>query len=1508
MAVLITKYIQVGSYYTSRGYLGSGYINFGAVSSSSGGTTGQNSLYPVYSSSTLVALYTSNNNTYLHLDIGDASNNVTNGVWDKIVVAGTTFLRTSATYTQDQTTGKDRWAWSISSDPFSSNGTWDAVSFETITSTTAPTTSSVTFNNPASANTTATVNLSASGSGGTLQYACEVGDSTPDNWQTSSTFTISRGSGTVYARARRSSTHLSSVVNATRPGFLIGDTGVNPSSSTIAHDATAASTTVVTYGTVGETYAVRVNNGSTNLGTAVAVSSSSAGTATISFTGSLPTAGNTTTYEIFVLRPTSTGGDGSTYHPTDDTFTVTRSAQAPTASSVTFNNPASTSIIATVNLSASGSGGTLQYALSLTDSTPDNWQSGSTFTISRGTGTVYARARRSSTLVTSVVSATRPPFLIGDTGVNPSSTTIAYSDTSETTTVYFGTAGETYAVRLNNGSTNLGTGLAPAGSPSTVSISFSTSLPSAGNSTTYEIFVRRPTSTGGDGSTYHATNDTFTVTRTAADVTPSDFDFTNQTGVALSSLVTSANTVTIGGMDTGVTASISISGGQYLKNINGTWTTQSGSSITATNGDQFIVRHTSSSSFSTSTTTTLTVGGVSGSFVSTTLGDNVVPVITVTPPTGSFAGTNAFVNVGDSYSDAGATATDNIDGNITSSIVTVNPVNTAVVGTYTVTYNVSDASGNAAVQKTRTVGVLPISPVVNNTQTFLTTGSSSTSCNVSLTSQGSGGTLEYNKSTSATAPTSGWQSSSTVTGLNRGTAYYLWARQATGYHDRNDSALPVPFLVGDIGVNPSSSTIDYDDTTASTTIVTYGTVGETYAVRVNNGSTNLGTAVAVSSSSAGTATISFTGSLPTAGNSTTYEIFVLRPISTGGDGSTYYPTDDTFTVTRDALPISPVVNNTQTFLTTASSSTSCVVSLTSSGSGGTLEYNKSTSTAVPTSGWQSSSTVTNLTRGTAYYLWARQATGYQDRTNSALTVPFLVGDTGVNPTNDTIDHDDTSASTVVTYGTYGEAYSVRVNNGSTNLGATIANSVGTATISFTSSLPTAGNSTTYEIFVRRPTATGGDESTYHPTNDTFTVTRSVVPITAPDAFTFTDVTNVALSSAQTSNTITVAGLNTSTSVSISGGTYSKNGGAYTSANDNTIVNGNTFAVRHTASGSFSTATNSTLNIGGVTDVYSSTTLAAITAPNPFAFTDKTGNVGTEQNSSALITGINTNSTVSRTSGTATFAVSSSASTPAASSFSSSAKTVNTSIDYVHVKQNASTSYSTTLSSSFAIGGVSDTWYVTSNAPAADSEPDQFSFTDVTTALSTVSYSYAQVKEITTAITVSRSSGAATFVISSSTSIPSSGFNSSNKTITNNQYIHVKQTSSSSNSTTLSSIFAAGGVSATWNLITVGAAGSGAGYGLQVFPPSGTIPRLDTTDRTVRVLGVHTGTLAAGGSSATVTQSGFSSSDATIGLEWQTSGDPQYASLSSSGTSLTIARSSSDPSSLSNTYQLRIFRI
>ena len=58
------------------------------------------------------------------------------------------------------------------------------------------------------------------------------------------------------------------------------------------------------------------------------------------------------------------------------------------------------------------------------------------------------------------------------------------------------------------------------------------------------------------------------------------------------------------------------------------------------------------------------------------------------------------------YTDAGATASDNYYGDVTNDIVIANSVNVDVAGTYTVTYNVSDESNNAATQVSRTVNVV----------------------------------------------------------------------------------------------------------------------------------------------------------------------------------------------------------------------------------------------------------------------------------------------------------------------------------------------------------------------------------------------------------------------------------------------------------------------------------------------------------------------------------------------------------------------------------------------------------------------------------------------------------------------------------------------------------------------------------------------------------------------------------------------------------------------------------
>ncbi|MET1260145.1 immunoglobulin-like domain-containing protein [Flagellimonas sp. DF-77] len=81
-------------------------------------------------------------------------------------------------------------------------------------------------------------------------------------------------------------------------------------------------------------------------------------------------------------------------------------------------------------------------------------------------------------------------------------------------------------------------------------------------------------------------------------------------------------------------------------------------------------------------------------------GDTVAPVITLNG--------DATINltVGDTFTDPGATATDDVDGDISANIVVGgDTVDTDTAGTYTITYDVSDAAGNAAAQVTRTVNV-----------------------------------------------------------------------------------------------------------------------------------------------------------------------------------------------------------------------------------------------------------------------------------------------------------------------------------------------------------------------------------------------------------------------------------------------------------------------------------------------------------------------------------------------------------------------------------------------------------------------------------------------------------------------------------------------------------------------------------------------------------------------------------------------------------------------------------
>ncbi|WP_250433720.1 reprolysin-like metallopeptidase [Hanstruepera flava] len=88
-----------------------------------------------------------------------------------------------------------------------------------------------------------------------------------------------------------------------------------------------------------------------------------------------------------------------------------------------------------------------------------------------------------------------------------------------------------------------------------------------------------------------------------------------------------------------------------------------------------------------------------------------------TPPVITLNGASTIdLELGEGYTELGATATDNVDGDISANIVIGgDTVDSNTVGTYLVTYNVSDVAGNNAVEVTRTVNVNPdtTAPVIS---------------------------------------------------------------------------------------------------------------------------------------------------------------------------------------------------------------------------------------------------------------------------------------------------------------------------------------------------------------------------------------------------------------------------------------------------------------------------------------------------------------------------------------------------------------------------------------------------------------------------------------------------------------------------------------------------------------------------------------------------------------------------------------------------------------------------
>ncbi len=303
-------------------------------------------------------------------------------------------------------------------------------------------------------------------------------------------------------------------------------------------------------------------------------------------------------------------------------------------------------------------------------------------------------------------------------------------------------------------------------------------------------------------------------------------------------------------------------------------------------------------------------------------------------------------------------------------------------------------------------------------------------------------------------------------------------------------------------------------------------------------------------------------------------------------------------------------------------------------------------------------------------------------------------------------------------------------------------------------------------------------------SDTFSSTTEVED-TTPDAFAFTDQTDVAVNSLRTSDTITVAGINSTAAISVTGGSYAINGGAFVTT-PGTVVAGDMVTVQHTSSASFNDAVDTVLTIGGVSDTFTSTTEVEDTTPDAFAFTDQTDVALSSLRTSGAVTvaGINSNAALSVTGGSYSINGGAFVTTPGT--------VVNG--DMVVVQHTSSAAFNDAVDTVLTIGGVSDTF--TSTTEVEDTTPDAFAFTDqVDVPLNDLRTS--------DAITVSGiNSTAAISVTGGSYSINGGAFVTTPGTVVNGDMVVAQHTSSGSSTTTVDTTVTIGGVADTFSSTTL----------------------------------------------------------------------------------------------------------
>tara|TARA_B110000305_G_C19443141_1_gene643165 strand:+ start:610 stop:2910 length:2301 start_codon:yes stop_codon:yes gene_type:complete len=380
-----------------------------------------------------------------------------------------------------------------------------------------------------------------------------------------------------------------------------------------------------------------------------------------------------------------------------------------------------------------------------------------------------------------------------------------------------------------------------------------------------------------------------------------------------------------------------------------------------------------------------------------------------------------------------------------------------------------------------------------------------------------------------------------------------------------------------------------------------------------------------------------------------------------------------------------------------------------------------------TSGLSFSSANKSITAGQYLHLYVKSSNAYSTQTSGAVAVNNASA--GYTVTTRALDDDPLQFSfgPDVTNATPGTYHIVQDTIEDIDQGATISiSSPGETALyfgnivgwgGFNGANKTIGNNQAVRVRLASPSfnATTGAAQTTAVTitvgsvSDTFSVT-SRVGRTSPNAFNLPDQTGAALNTyfysvAYISGNEVPVSFDASGSGAVAVSTTAGNGSgstssglAYTTGAVN-VSAGQYLHVRLASSASVSTPTSTTVTGGGVSSVFSITTLTADTTPSSLSFPTITGSLASAPRiQTDQILDINTASSVSGSGNGVLTAVTSTIAIPPSSNFTTATKTV-TNGQYVHAKMNASATAGATVSSTITVGTLSATYSIVTQTVA-----------------------------------------------------------------------------------------------------------------------------------------------------------------------------------------------------------------